>query len=63
MKLSRTIALSAIAFAALLTFAATDSFRLDDRELGIGEYGDHASVDSFRLNDRELGIGEYGDHA
>ena len=63
MKSSQIIALSAIAFAAVFTFAATDNFRLDERELGIGKYGDNASVDNFRLDERELGIGKYGDNA
>ncbi|HEY5674368.1 MAG TPA: hypothetical protein VIR78_11725 [Malonomonas sp.] len=60
MKKTTSIAIASI-FAATALFAA-GSTHLNDKELGIGEYNDHA-FNSPRLDDRELGIGEYGDHA
>lgn len=43
--------------------AHTISPRLDDRELGIGDYGERGHSDAPRLDDKELGIGEFSEQA
>ena len=58
--LKSTFAYASILAASVFLFAGV--LHINDQELGIGEFGDHASYNS-PLNDQELGIGEYSDHA
>lgn len=54
----KTIAFTGIVALALFVAGTT---HLDDKELGIGLYGEQAFNSSPRLDDRELGISEFGE--
>ena len=61
MKTLKTIlAFASILAATVLIMAGTT--HLNDQELGIGEFNDHAMYNP-RPDDQELGINEFGDHA